>query len=189
MSDSEMFIKSFLKSTEAERQEQLHQLKSKAISDIISEQSSKNVDCTIILWQAACGIRDNKKLLKIVREVLPKLNRDTLSMRQYQDFINRFLVEVHNRSCLKFVSSLSQFCSECLRIGDQRAPFYKDILPVCLKTLHKKGESKVLDTEDEDGDDDGDTISAKEVANNIINEILQSDFALSTLTTMVSMFK
>lgn len=181
MKDTQKFIESFVKYSKSERLEKLESLEPKEISEALVEEAKKKSDAPLILWSSVCEIEDEKKLYKITKDVLPKLNRDELSLRQYQDFISRFLIQLPNKS-LKFIYKLSLLCAECLAIGDQRAPFYKDILPLCLKFLQRGG-AKTLETKE------GDSITAKEASGAIVNGILKSEFAISTLTTFVSMFK
>jgi hypothetical protein len=181
MDDTPEFIASFKRCTQSERQEKLELLETEAISDIVIEQALKKTDFASILWSSVCEIEDEKKLLPIVTDVLPKLNRDTLSLRQYQDFITRFLIQLQSKT-LEYIHQICQLCTEFMAIGDQRAPFYKDILPLCLKLLQKAG-ARTLETED------GESITGKEAANDVVKGILRSDFAVSILTTLVSMFK
>lgn len=178
MKDLQKFIKSFSESSQSERQEKLNKLDAKSISDTIIEKAEN--DFSLILFTAVLKISDEEKLLKIVNNVLSRLNRDALSLRQYQDFVSKFMLELPHKS-LKFVLQVAEFCTECCKEGNQKIPFYKDVLPLCLKIL-QKANGKMLDTKDGEK-------TARDASVDIVNGILRNDFAISTLTTLVSMFK
>lgn len=113
-------------------------------------------------------------------QVLPRLNRDELSVRELSEFFSRLCIELNKKS-LVFVVRTAYLCYECISTGDSRAIFYKDILPVCLKLL-SRNEAKSVEY-------DSVTKSCKEYRQEIINQILRKPISISTLTNLVSMFK
>ena len=112
--------------------------------------------------------------------MLPRLNRDELSVRELQDFFSRLCIELNKKS-LVFVVRTAYLCYGCISTGDSRAIFYKDILPICLKLL-SRNEAKSVEF-------DSLIKSCKEYRQDIINQILKKPLSVSTLTNLVSMFK
>lgn len=175
LSDKEL-IKQF--KNQGKRKELLNSLDNSRIADLIIQ----NVDSEFSLnfWHFVLSDMSEKLLFKLVADVLPRLNRDSMSLRQFQDFITRFTIELNKRSS-RFVLKVALLSSEILTAGDSRALFYKDVMPICLKILQRDG-SKILTYNEV-------SKSGKEFRLEIIYGILRREFPIAILSTLVAMFK
>ncbi|KAL7030400.1 hypothetical protein ACKWTF_006642 [Chironomus riparius] len=162
------------------REELLDSLNSDEISNLIITNTTGSKNIGFNLFCSALNIKDEDKLFDIIENILPRLNRDELSVRELQDFFSRLCIELNKKS-LVFVVRTAYLCYGCISTGDSRAIFYKDILPICLKLL-SRNEAKSVEF-------DSVIKPCKEYRQDIINLILKKPFCISTLTNLVSMFK
>jgi hypothetical protein len=112
-------------------------------------------------------------------QILPKLNRDQLSIRDLNDIYSRLCIEIP-RFTLEFSVKLGYFCDTSIQFGDPRACFFKDVLPCILQVLANSEKTITLD---------GVTKTAVEYHHDIIHSILKKPFKVSVLSSITSMFK
>lgn len=115
--------------------------------------------------------------------MLPKLNRDELQLKQMNDFYSRVCIELSkaNRSS-EFVLKIGLLCEHEIEVGDPRAAFWKDVLPIALTILEK--DNSIIENGRKS---DIGRVYAQEIINNILNDSFPS--STSALTSFVSMFK
>lgn len=193
-------LEKFTKNAEL-RKELFNSIKSDEISEIIITNVNHPTSLGFNVYCSALSlINDEEKLFEIVENVsqliflisinninnyfnlkiLPRLNRDELSVRSLQDFYSRISLELNKKS-LNFVVKTAYLCYNSLETGDKRAIFYKDLLPICLKLL-ARNDSKVVSFKSNDK-------TCREYRQDIISQVLRKPFCTSIITNLVSMFK
>lgn len=111
---------------------------------------------------------------------MPKLNRDELQLKKLTDFYSRLSIELSRvKRSATFVLKIALLCERYIFVADQRAVFWKDVLPVALTILHKHS-SIEHDEKSETG---------RKFAQDMIDRILKNRPPVSALTAFVSMFK
>jgi FANCI solenoid 1 len=172
---SSTFIKEF-KNNSSGHQELLNNTDYKVIGkEIINSEKKHNLEFKI--YCAATEKCEDELLLKLMKFILPKLNRDQLSMLEMQNFYSKLTIELPKKS-VSFVTNIAQLCAEFIMLGDPRAMFWKDIFPVCINIIEKQ--SRV------------DSKTGKEFKKNLIKDILDAELPhqnAEVVTAIVSMFK
>lgn len=112
---------------------------------------------------------------------MPKLNRDELQLKKLTDYYSRLSIELsrEDRSA-EFVLNIALLCERYISVADQRAVFWKDVLPVSLTILHKL--NSIIEH-------DGKSETGRKCVQDMIDRVLMNRFPVSAMTAFVSMFK
>jgi hypothetical protein len=150
------------------------------IGDAVIEHSKNETG--FLIWSSVLNeIKDDMLLFEIIQHVLPKLNRDDLQTKQLNDFYSRICIELSKTSrSAGFVLKVAILCEEFISVGDPRAYFYKDVLPVAITVLQKQNSLIQHKARSETG---------RKYSQEIIDNILATNFPVSGLTALVAMFK
>lgn len=89
-------------------------------------------------------------------------------------------IELSKNRKPEFVLKIALLCEEYVSIGDERAAFWKEVLPIALTVLQKH--SAVIEHESRSS-------GGKKYCQEIIERILLNSPPISALTAFVSMFK
>jgi FANCI solenoid 1 len=111
---------------------------------------------------------------------LPKLNRDKLPLKTLNDFYSMICIDLSKNRTPEFVLKIALLCEEFVSIGDERAAFWKEVLPIALTVLQKH--NSIIEYERK-------SCGGKKHCQEIIERILLNSPPISALTAFVSMFK
>lgn len=112
---------------------------------------------------------------------MPRLNRDDLKTKQLNDFYSRVCIELSKASrSPQFMLEIAYLCEEFISVGDPRAFFHKDVLPIAITVLQKYNSTIKHKGRSESG---------RKYSQEIIDNILDSSFPVTGLTALVAMFK